>query len=123
MESAEAWERSKKLVNGVATKVGNPTFLRRWMQAENEIAKLMNLYPAKRLELTGHDGGPIELDQDEARHQIVLSMFERQLAKGLTLDEARECVLDLGVDDDDVDAAYTRLLWRKPDAGLGASPN
>ena len=103
-----------------ANRDGNPVFLKRWIEAEDKIAQLKNLYPAKRLELTGVDGGPIQLSAEEQRRNAVRTMFEKQLSQGINLIEARSALLTLGVDEEDLDAVYNDLELRERDRHLPA---
>lgn len=137
-EALEAWERSKgireiseqerdagqgdgkgkgKVKLRREHRDGNPAFLREARENSQEVNKLLGLYAADRLEMTGAGGGPIAFEGTirSGERDIIREGFERLVGDGLSLADARMCLLGTGMDAEDVDAIYQELKLSEPD--------
>lgn len=96
----------------------------------NEFGPVLELYSAQsalellgkkhklfvsRHEHTGANGGPIEVSDAARRLEAVRRMFDKQVSSGLSLAEARQALVDLGVDADDLDAVHRELALSEDD--------
>lgn len=133
-EAFDAWERSKtdevvetvekmaesdavlregrarvKVRKQTSKRDGNPMFLAQAERHLSEIAKLLGLHAPQKTEISGPGGGAIDLRVDEQRLLPVRRMVERELRSGSTIEAAREHLLGLGVQSDDLDTVLGLL--------------
>lgn len=92
LDAAEDWrqlhlQRMEALLLGVwqQARAGDPAAMKAALDVMNRQAQLLGLDAPKRTELTGADGGPIELDQ-----QVTVSEAERDHRILAILERARE---------------------------------